>query len=79
MYEIQCEGSNFGWIQRLKDQCVDHNRVTTNDIRAVLQFFGVEACRLVIIRELNKVFSVYGITVDYRHMSLIADAMTHSG
>lgn len=78
-YEVQCEGSNFRWIHRLSGTCVDHNRVTSNDIRAVLEFYGVEACRTVIIQELNKVFSVYGITVDYRHMNLIADAMTHSG
>lgn len=79
MYEVQCEGSNFGWIHKLRDDCVDHSRITSNDIRAVLQFYGIEACRFAIIRELNRVFSVYGITVDCRHLTLIADAMTHSG
>ncbi|EZG84057.1 DNA-directed RNA polymerase [Gregarina niphandrodes] len=77
--EVQCEGSNLEWVSQLSSQCVDHTRIGTNDIRSIFRFYGVEAGRASIIRELASVFGVYGITVDFRHLSLIADAMTHSG
>lgn len=55
------------------------NRVSTNDIRAMFKHYGVECGRACIVGELARVFAVYGITVDFRHLSLIADAMTASG
>eukprot|EP00923_Selenidium_pygospionis_P019961 GHVN01034696.1.p3 GENE.GHVN01034696.1~~GHVN01034696.1.p3 ORF type:complete len:210 (-),score=21.17 GHVN01034696.1:61-690(-) len=78
-FEIVCEGSNFAWTHKLAEELIDHNRVVSNDIKAVARFYGIEAARLAIVRELNRVFAVYGIHVDYRHLSLIADAMTQSG
>ncbi|CBZ52145.1 putative DNA-directed RNA polymerase I largest subunit [Neospora caninum Liverpool] len=77
--EIQCEGSNFGWIHRMKDEAIDHNGILTNDVRAVLKYYGIEAARVCLARELERVFSAYGIKVDYRHLTLIADFMTHDG
>ncbi|ESS31749.1 DNA-directed RNA polymerase I RPA1 [Toxoplasma gondii VEG] len=77
--EIQCEGSNFGWIHRMKDEAIDHNGILTNDVRAVLKYYGIEAARVCLARELERVFSAYGIKVDYRHLALIADFMTHGG
>jgi len=32
-----------------------------------------------IIKEVMKVFNVYGIKIDYRHLSLISDYMTSEG
>jgi DNA-directed RNA polymerase I subunit RPA1 len=40
-----------------------------------LVIIGVEAARNAIIKEIANVFSVYGIGVDFRHLSLIADYM----
>eukprot|EP00915_Cephaloidophora_sp_WS-2016_P003348 GHVH01004485.1.p1 GENE.GHVH01004485.1~~GHVH01004485.1.p1 ORF type:complete len:2093 (-),score=248.26 GHVH01004485.1:101-6049(-) len=77
--EVVCDGSNFAWAHRLKDTHVDHNNLMTNDIKTVLQFYGIEACRTILIRELAKVFAVYGIKVDFRHLSLIGDSMTRTG
>lgn len=45
----------------------------------MLQAYGVEACRSTIMREVRAVFGAYGIGVDPRHLSLIADFMTHLG
>lgn len=45
----------------------------------MLKKYGVEAARNAIVWEIRNVFSVYGITVDYRHLSLIADFMTFNG
>jgi len=36
---------------------------------------GIEAGRATIINEIKSVFGVYGISVDRRHLSLIADYM----
>lgn len=52
---------------------------TSNDIHAVLGTLGVEAARAQIVSEIAGVFAVYGISVDYRHLSLIADYMTRQG
>lgn len=42
------------------------------------EVYGIEAGRRTIINELNSVFDVYGIKIDPRHLSLIADFMTNS-
>ena len=41
--------------------------------------YGVEAARNAIMKEIAQVFSVYGISVDPRHLGLIADYMTFEG
>jgi DNA-directed RNA polymerase I subunit RPA1 len=48
-------------------------------VYAVLQQYGVEAARATLLAEVRAVFGAYGIGVDPRHLSLIADAMTHGG
>ena len=53
------------------------HRLTTNDVAAVLRFLGVEAARAALLTEVQAVFGAYGIAVDSRHLSLIADFMTH--
>ena len=58
---------------------IDVNRVFTNDIVAMLQLYGVEAARATIVREMHAVFSGHGISVDQRHLNLIADTMTKGG
>lgn len=43
------------------------------------RLYGVEAGRACIIDQITTVFGVYGITVDERHLGLIADYMTYVG
>ncbi|KAI5481516.1 DNA-directed RNA polymerase I subunit RPA1 [Pseudohyphozyma bogoriensis] len=64
---------NFGY------GVVDLNQIYTNDIGALLRTYGVEAARRAIIKEMSGVFGVYGIGVDYRHLTIIADYMTSEG
>ncbi|KAI4292943.1 DNA-directed RNA polymerase I subunit RPA1, partial [Pancytospora philotis] len=78
------EGSNFsslvgefGDVDML--EAVDITRSYSNDIYAVLQTFGVEAARTVIVKEITNVFDVYGISIDIRHLLLVADYMTRLG
>lgn len=58
---------------------LDTSRLYSNNIHAMLQTYGVEAARATIIREVKQVFDIYGVKIDYRHLSLIADYMTHTG
>ena len=75
---VQTAGVNFSALAGL-EKVVDVHKVTSNDIHAVLQFYGVEAARATIVNEIRSVFGVYGIAVDPRHLGLIADYMTHEG
>ncbi|GFR43873.1 hypothetical protein Agub_g5002 [Astrephomene gubernaculifera] len=76
--KLQTDGVNFegAWVN---SDIADIHGITTNDVYAVLTTYGVEAARATIMREVQSVFSAYGIGVDPRHLSLIADFMTHQG
>lgn len=74
---LQTAGVNFSEIWRLDN--VDHNRLTSNDIWEIRCAYGVEAARNNIVDQIKAVFKPYGISVDHRHLSLIADYMTFDG
>ena len=76
---VQTEGLNFEAIWNLAPEEVQHNHITSNDIHQMLQIYGVEAARQSIVSEIIGVFGVYGINVNPRHLSLIADFMTRTG
>ncbi|KAF4130790.1 RNA polymerase Rpb1 [Phytophthora infestans] len=75
---VQTEGLNFQEIWGF-DHILDVNNLATNDIYQVLQTYGVEAARASISKQIMEVFGVYGISVDPRHLSLLADYMTAQG
>ncbi|KAL6447903.1 hypothetical protein ACFW04_000166 [Cataglyphis niger] len=61
------------------DNILNLNRLYCNDIHNISQTYGIEAANKVIVREVRDVFKMYGITVDFRHLALIADYMTFDG
>jgi DNA-directed RNA polymerase I subunit RPA1 len=69
------EGVNLAGAWSFAHGIIDMNSIYTNDVAAVLRTYGVEAARSVLIKEIQGVFGVYGIGVDRRHLSLIADYM----
>ncbi|KAI8069916.1 hypothetical protein BC940DRAFT_17801 [Gongronella butleri] len=75
---LQTEGVNLRGMWAHSD-LIEVNDIDTNSIGAVLETYGVEAARNCIIKEINSVFDVYGIKVDRRHLTLIADYMTFEG
>ncbi len=75
---IQTQGINWQAAYDYK-RVIDINRIECNDVWEVLRNYGVEAARQTIVREIKNVFDIYGIKIDYRHLSLIADFMTHNG
>ncbi|KAG0366667.1 hypothetical protein BGX24_003590, partial [Mortierella sp. AD032] len=73
--QIATEGVNLKGIWEYAD-LIDVNSIYSNDIGAILRTYGVEAARMAIIQEISGVFGAYGIDVDRRHLTLIADYMT---
>ena len=78
-WRVQTDGVNFQAAWQLRELGVDPNHIMSNDINAILETYGVEAARCAIVKEVLGVFGVYGITVDPRHLALIADYMTFEG
>ncbi|KAJ1611319.1 putative DNA-directed RNA polymerase I [Cryptosporidium canis] len=78
-FEITVEGTNVGHVFKISPRFINHDKIRFNDIQTVYKYYGVEAARHCIINELRNVFSVYGINVDYRHLTLISDSITASG
>jgi DNA-directed RNA polymerase I subunit RPA1 len=77
-YLLQLEGINFKDIY-MSAKDLDLNRIYTNDIGSFLRLYGIEACRASIVKEINNVFDAYHISVDRRHLGLIADYITYQG
>ncbi|EXJ53462.1 uncharacterized protein A1O5_13330 [Cladophialophora psammophila CBS 110553] len=75
---ITTEGVNLLAMRDYQDQIYPHS-IYTNSVHDMLKYYGVEAARATIVKEIDTVFKGHGIGVDARHLSLIADAMTHSG
>lgn len=76
-YVVVTAGSNMKEV--LKLDFVDIRRTTTNNLTEIEKFFGIEAAREAIIREMEKVLKAQGISLDTRHILLVSDAMTMSG
>ncbi|XP_013113377.2 DNA-directed RNA polymerase I subunit RPA1 [Stomoxys calcitrans] len=75
---LKTDGINI--VEMFKhNKVLDINRFYSNDIHAIARTYGIEAAARVIVQEVTNVFKVYGITVDRRHLSLIADYMTFDG
>ena len=74
---IHTEGSNLKEI--LSFDGIDARRTTTNSIREIEDVLGIEAARQSIINEANNTLSEQGLTVDVRHIMLVADIMTSEG
>jgi DNA-directed RNA polymerase beta' subunit len=75
---VVTEGANLLAMRDYQD-FVDMNRFTTNDIADMLRLYGVEAARTTLVKEISGVFESHAISVDPRHLALIADVMTRGG
>uniref|UniRef100_A0A182YBR8 DNA-directed RNA polymerase subunit n=1 Tax=Anopheles stephensi TaxID=30069 RepID=A0A182YBR8_ANOST len=75
---LKTEGTNMSALTA-HAKVLDLNRLYTNDIQAMAKRYGIEAASRVLVKEIQNVFGVYGITVDPRHLLLVADYMTSSG
>ncbi|XP_022867360.1 DNA-directed RNA polymerase III subunit RPC1-like isoform X1 [Olea europaea var. sylvestris] len=60
-------------------QGVVGQKTKSNHVIEVQQTLGIEAARKVIIDEIQYTMSSHGMTIDIRHMKLLADLMTFKG
>ena len=75
---LKTDGINIDYIFQF-DKILDIQKFSCNNIHSMAKYYGIEAASKTIIREIAGVFDVYGIEVDKRHLSLIADYMTFEG
>ena len=76
-YVIYTAGSNLREV--LNEDKVDKTRTTTNSIQEIYDVLGVEAARNSIINEASRTLEEQGLSVDIRHIMLVADLMTNDG
>jgi DNA-directed RNA polymerase subunit A" len=76
-FVIYTEGSNLAEVLEMPE--VDSKRTTTNNIVEISTVLGVEAARSSIINEASRTLEEQGLTVDIRHIMLVADMMTNDG
>ena len=76
-YIIYTEGSNLAKMPEIEE--VDPTLTTTNSITEIFNVLGVEAGRNAVIKEAAATLDEQGLTVDKRHIMLVADIMTNDG
>ncbi len=74
---IKTRGTNLKAVVKLPE--VDGSRTTTNDIKEISSVLGIEAGRMAIVKELEGVLKENSISIDIRHIMLLADLMTWDG
>ncbi|KAM9329754.1 DNA-directed RNA polymerase I subunit RPA1 [Gastrophryne carolinensis] len=75
---LNTEGINLQELFNYSD-ILSLNRLYSNDIHAMANTYGIEAALRAVEKEIKDVFAVYGIEVDPRHLSLVADYMCFEG
>uniref|UniRef100_A0A3Q2XD14 DNA-directed RNA polymerase subunit n=1 Tax=Hippocampus comes TaxID=109280 RepID=A0A3Q2XD14_HIPCM len=75
---LNTEGINMYKMFEYSD-ILDLNRLYSNEVHVMANTYGIEVALKVIEKEIKDVFAVYGIEVDPRHLSLVADYMCFEG
>ena len=70
---LETSGTNIAKV--LHFPFIDKTRTTTNHIIDIYNVFGIEAARNAILSEIRIVFEFFNIYVNYRHISLLVDAI----
>ncbi len=76
-YVLYTEGSNIKSVLELDE--VDTALTTTNNIIEIGNVLGIDAARRALFEEARKTLNEQGLTVDARHLMLVADVMTVGG
>ena len=76
-FTVYTEGSNLKEV--LTVPRVDPTRTTTNSIQEIFDVLGIEAGRNAIIHEASRTLDEQGLSVDIRHIMLVADLMSNDG
>ncbi|KAI4304665.1 hypothetical protein MLD38_040142 [Melastoma candidum] len=76
-YSLIVEGT--GLQEVMGTEGVDGRKTKSNHVIEVHQTLGIEAARRCIIDEIQFIMSNHGMSIDIRHMMLLADLMTSRG
>ena len=76
-YILYTEGSSIKKVMQFEG--VDPTRIKTNNISEIGEVLGIEAARNAIINEATDTLREQGLSVDVRHIRLVADIMTVDG
>lgn len=76
-YSLVVEGT--GLQEVMGTEGVDGRKTKSNHIIEIQQTLGIEAARWCIIEEIQFIMSNHGMSIDIRHMMLLADLMTFRG
>ncbi len=76
-YLIITKGVSLKQVINIEE--VDVSRIYSNDIIEMYNYLGIEAARQVIINEIVDVVKSQGLSINERHILLLADIMTQTG
>lgn len=76
-YVLYTEGSALRKVMQFEG--IDPTRTKTNNINEIGEVLGIEAARNAIINEATETLREQGLSVDVRHIMLVADIMTVDG
>uniref|UniRef100_A0AC34FU78 DNA-directed RNA polymerase n=1 Tax=Panagrolaimus sp. ES5 TaxID=591445 RepID=A0AC34FU78_9BILA len=76
-YKLLAEGTDFKQVMAIPN--VNTSRTTFNNASVIAEVLGIEAARKSIIDEITATMESHGITLDQRHIMLLADLMTFKG
>ena len=77
IFFITTAGSNMEEVMKIEG--VEKWNIYSNDQFEVARIYGIEASRNLLAHELIATIKDEGITVSFRHIGLLADAMTYTG
>ena len=76
-YNLLVEG--YGLREVMVTEGIIGTSTTSNHIAEIEQVLGIEAARSTISHEITYTMSKHGMTIDPRHVALLADVMTYRG
>ncbi|TFK28353.1 RNA polymerase II large subunit [Coprinopsis marcescibilis] len=74
---LETDGSNLKDVMCING--VDATRTFSNNCVEVMKVLGIEAARASLMKEMRAVIEFDGSYVNYRHLGLLCDVMTHRG
>ncbi|EDW27927.1 GL10266 [Drosophila persimilis] len=77
IYKLCIEG--YGLREVISTYGVVGERTRSNNICEIFQTLGIEAARTIIMSEITEVMEGHGMSVDWRHIMLLASQMTARG
>lgn len=76
-FELLVEGTGLREVMGIEG--VDGPNTVSNHIHEVRDTLGIEAARESIVKEIKFIMKQHGMSIDIRHMMLLADVMTSTG